>query len=380
LAPELQRELGWNELDYGHIVTAFQVAYALGLALCGWLVDRIGTRLGMLLAVCLWSIAAMVHGIGSTVGHFALARGCLGIAEAANFPAAIKSVAEWFPRRERALAIGIFNSGSNLGAIVAPIIVPLIAVRFGWRSAFFVVGALGFAWVVVAIVFFRPPGQYERLQLQEGEQKPLIRNQKRLGWGAMLRRRETRAFAAAKFLTDPVWWFYLYWTPKYLHSTFGLELTAIGVPLVVIYLCADVGSIGGGWWSGRLMAHGVSAARARLRVMLWCAVAVVPVLVLSSAASLVGAVTILGLATAAHQAWSANLFASVADSIPEEEVGSVVGIGGMAGALGGVLIAQCAGYSLQFTGSYLPLFVVCSSAYLVAWEILRRGVLPSEHR
>lgn len=378
LAPELQRELGWSEIEYGHIVTAFQAAYALGLVLCGWLVDRVGARWGLLLAVSLWSVAAMAHGVGRTVTHFALARAGLGLAEAANFPASVKSVSEWFPRHERAFAIGIFNSGSNLGAIVAPLLVPVIAVQYGWRAAFFLVGALGFVWVLFAAALFRSPSGEQQSVLQ-GQEPTQDSEQQRVGWAAMFSRRETRAFAAAKFLTDPVWWFYLYWTPKYLHSTFGLELTAIGVPLVLIYLCADVGSIGGGWWSGRLIKRGVGVARARSRVMLWCALAVLPVSALASSSSLVGAVAILGLATAAHQAWSANLFASVADTIPHGGVGSVVGIGGMAGAIGGVVLAQGAGYSLHFTGSYLPLFVVCSVAYIVAWTIIRRGVRPAPH-
>jgi ACS family hexuronate transporter-like MFS transporter len=373
LAPELQRELGWSEIEYGHIVTGFQVAYAVGLVVCGWLVDRMGPRWGMLLAVSLWSLAAMAHGVGRTVVHFAFARGCLGLAEAANFPASVKAVSEWFPRHERAFAIGIFNSGSNLGAIVVPLLVPFIAMQFGWRVAFFVVGALGFVWVAAALVLFRSPSPEQQSLLHEPAREHVAGNQ-RVGWAAMLLRRETRAFATAKFLTDPVWWFYLYWTPKYLHSTFGLELTSIGLPLVVIYLCADVGSIGGGWWSGRLIKRGLGAAQARSRVMLWCALAVLPVVALALSSSLVGAVAILGLATAAHQAWSANLFASVADTVPHGEVGSVIGFGGMAGAIGGVLLAQTAGYSLHFTGSYLPLFMVCSVAYLVAWTVIRRAM------
>jgi ACS family hexuronate transporter-like MFS transporter len=366
LAPVLQAELGWSESEYGHIVTAFQAAYALGLLGCGWLVDRIGTRWGLIVAVSLWSVASATHGVARSVGQFALARFGLGLSEAANFPASIKSVSEWFPQRERALAIGIFNSGSNLGAIVAPLIVPFIALQYGWQTAFFVLGAAGFLWVGVAMVLFRPPRASER----PVECNPATTSTA-LSWRVMLRRRETVAFACAKFLTDPVWWFFLYWIPKYLHSTFGVELSGMGLPLVVIYLFADVGSIGGGWWSGRLIGKGLAPLVARRRVMLWCALLTLMVMVLAYRADLWVAVAVLSLATAAHQAWSANLFSTVTDSVPQAGVASVVGIGGMAGALGGMLLAQVAGYSLELTGSYVPLFIVCSSAYLVAWGVLR---------
>jgi ACS family hexuronate transporter-like MFS transporter len=366
LAPVLQAELGWSESEYGHIVTAFQAAYAFGLLACGWIVDRIGTRWGLIVAVSLWSVASAIHGMARSVSQFALARFGLGLSEAANFPASIKSVSEWFPQRERALAIGIFNSGSNLGAIIAPLTVPFIALRYGWQTAFFVLGAAGFLWVGVAMALFRSPDASER---------PIDSNpataSTALSWRVMIRRRETIAFACAKFLTDPVWWFFLYWIPKYLHSTFGLELSGMGVPLVLIYLFADVGSIGGGWWSGRLIGKGIDPLLARRRVMLWCALSTLMVMVLAYQADLWVAVAILSLATAAHQAWSANLFSTVADSVPQAGVASVVGIGGMAGAVGGMLLAQVAGYSLELTGSYVPLFMVCSSAYLVAWGILR---------
>jgi ACS family hexuronate transporter-like MFS transporter len=366
LAPVLQAELGWSESEYGHIVTAFQAAYALGLLGCGWLIDRIGTRWGLIVAVSLWSVASATHGVARSVGQFALARFGLGLSEAANFPASIKSVSEWFPQRERALAIGIFNSGSNLGAIIAPLTVPFIALQYGWQTAFFVLGAAGFLWVAVAIVLFRPPGDSERPVDAAPAQV-----QTAIPWRVMLRRRETVAFACAKFLTDPVWWFFLYWIPKYLHSTFGVELSGMGLPLVVIYLFADVGSIGGGWWSGKLISKGIDPLVARRRVMFWCALSTLMVMVLAYQANLWVAVAILSLATAAHQAWSANLFSTVADTVPQAGVGSVVGIGGMAGAIGGMLLAQVAGYSLELTGSYVPLFIVCSSAYLVAWGVLR---------
>lgn len=366
LAPDLQRELGWSELQYGHIVSAFQGAYALGLLLCGWIVDRLGTRLGLLLAVTCWSLVSMAHGLAQTAAHFAYARFGLGLAEAGNFPASVKSVAEWFPKHERALAIGIFNSGSNLGAVVAPLVVPYVAITFGWRYAFYVLGFIGFIWVVAALVFFRAPKR-----IPEASQSSSPCPVKPHTWREVVCRRETWAFAVAKFLTDPIWWFYLYWTPKYLHSSFGVELMSMGLPLVVIYLCADLGSIGGGWWTGRLMQRGLAGSEARMRVMLRFAVLVLAVIGLVKADNLFSAVALLSLAVAIHQGWSANLFATVSDTVPREAVASVVGIGGMAGALGGVLFAQGTGHILQLTGSYLPLFVVCGSAYLLAWVSMR---------
>jgi len=362
LAPELQRDLGWNEVTYGHIVTSFQTAYAIGLLCSGWLVDRIGSRVGLCLAVFLWSIAAMAHGLARNALHFAVARFGLGLAEAANFPASVKSVSQWFPERERPLAIGIFNCGANVGAIITPLVVPFLALRYGWQSAFYVLGGVGFVWLIVALVLFRMPPSV-------GSSRDAA--QRRLSWSEVIRWRTTWAFAGAKFLTDPVWWFYLYWTPKYLSSTFGLNLSGLGLPLVLIYLAADVGSVGGGWCSGVLVRRGMSEAQARMRVMFVCSMMVISVVALAYAESLVWAVVLLSLATAAHQGWSANLFASASSLAPKEAVATVVGIGGMAGAIGGVLLAEVAGHVLEYTGSYVPLFVVCASAYLVAWSFFR---------
>jgi ACS family hexuronate transporter-like MFS transporter len=362
LAPELEREFGWNEVTYGHIVTAFQTAYALGLLLSGWLIDRIGSRAGLAIAVFLWSLAAMAHGLARNAWHFAVARFGLGLAEAANFPASIKSVTEWFPEQERPFAIGIFNCGTNVGAIITPIIVPILAVSFGWQSAFLVLGAVGFAWLFLAWFLFRAPPQEAVRQTVAAE---------RAGWLQVLRLRATWAFAIAKFLTDPVWWFYLYWTPKYLSSTFHLNLMALGAPLVIIYLAADVGSIGGGWWSSHLVRRGHDARAARLRVMLVCSIVVLSVMALAYTKSMWLAIVLLSLATAAHQGWSANLFASASSLVPRDSVASVIGCGGMAGAVGGVLLAETAGHVLEYTGSYVPLFCACASAYIVAWMVFR---------
>jgi len=362
LAPELQRDFGWSEVTYGHIVTSFQTAYAFGLLFSGWLVDRVGSRVGLSLAVFLWSIAAMAHGLARNALHFAVARFGLGLAEAANFPASVKSVSEWFPERERPLAIGIFNCGANVGAIVAPLVVPFLALRFGWQSAFYVLGGVGFVWLIAALFFYRTPISSAGALDVANESS---------SWREVIRWRTTWAFAGAKFLTDPVWWFYLYWTPKYLSSTFGLNLSGLGLPLVLIYLAADVGSVGGGWCSGVLARRGMSEAQARLRVMFMCSIMVLTVVALVHAESLAWAVLLLSLATAAHQGWSANLFASASSLAPKEAVATVVGIGGMAGAIGGILLAEVAGHVLEYTGSYVPLFLWCASAYFVAWIIFR---------
>ncbi len=362
LAPQLEREFGWSEVTYGHIVTAFQAAYAVGLLLSGGLIDRTGSRAGLALAVFLWSIAAMAHGLARNAWHFAAARFGLGLAEAANFPASIKSVAEWFPERERPLAIGIFNCGANVGAVLTPIVVPFIAITFGWQAAFLVLGMLGFVWLLLAWCLFRAP--------PEGASRP-ISGPTRVSWLQVLGSRATWAFVLAKFLTDPVWWFYLYWTPKYLSGSFDVNLMDLGIPLVIIYLAADVGSIGGGWWSSHLARRGHNAQSARLRVMLACSIVVLSVVALAYTRSMWAAVLLLSIATAAHQGWSANLFASASSLAPHDSVASVVGCGGMAGALGGIVLAEMAGHVLEYTGSYVPLFWVCASAYLVAWMLFR---------
>jgi ACS family hexuronate transporter-like MFS transporter len=362
LAPELQREFGWSEVTYGHIVTSFQTAYAIGLVGSGWFVDRIGSRLGLSVAVFFWSLAAMAHGLARNALHFVLARFGLGLMEAANFPASVKSVSEWFPERERPLAIGIFNCGANVGAVVAPIVVPFLALHYGWQAAFIVLGAAGFVWLVLALLLFRAPPDHVL---------PDLPRERAFGLRDVITWKATWAFMVAKFLTDPVWWFYLYWTPKYLSSTFGLTISALGVPLVVIYLAADVGSVGGGWLSGRLVKGGLTESSARLWVMLLCALAALSTVGLAYAASVTVAVLLLSIATAAHQGWSANLFASASSTVPRAAVGSVIGIGGMAGAVGGIVLAEVAGHVLEYTGSYLPLFVVCASAYLVAWSVVR---------
>ena len=372
LKPTLQTEIGFNEIDYGNIVFAFQLAYAIGLLLVGRLMDRLGTRKGFSVAVVVWSIAAMAHAWARSVGGFIAARFALGLGESGNFPDSIKTVAEWFPKRERALATGIFNAGTNIGAVVAPIIVPVITLRYGWPWAFIATGAIGFAWLVLWLFLYRRPEEHPRLS---GAELAYIRSdppetEARVSWGRLLRHRQLWAFAIGKFMTDPIWWLYLFWLPDLLHRNYGLNLTNMGLPLVVIYLVADVGSVGGGWLSSSLIKRGWSVNAARKTAMLICALCVVPIVFASRASTLWGAVALIGLATAAHQGWSCNIFTIASDMFPRRAVGSVVGIGGMAGSLGGMLIAKVTGYVLQWTGSYVAIFILAGSIYLVALGII----------
>ena len=373
LKPVLEKEMGWDENDYANIVVAFQAAYAIGLLCAGVVIDKLGTKIGYAVAITLWSLAAMSHSLATTVVGFAIARFALGLGEAGNFPAAIKTVAEWFPRRERAFATGIFNSGSNVGAIVAPLTVPIVAVTWGWQAAFIFTGLLSGAWLITWLLVYRTPEQQPKLSAAElayirsDPEEPVTR----IAWTQLLRHRQTWAFVAAKFMTDPFWWFFLFWLPKFLNSEYGLTLTGIGLPLVVIYVMADVGSIAGGWLAGRFIRLGWSANRARKTAMLICASCVLPIVFASQAGNLWLAVGLIGLATAGHQGWSANVFTLSSDMFPRRAVGSVVGIGGFAGAVGGMMISTFVGFLLETTGSYLPVFLIAGSAYLLALLVVQ---------
>ena len=364
--------IGWSEAQYGYVNTAFQAAYALGLLVVGNLMDRFGTRKGFSLAIIFWSVAAMCHALARSAFGFGGARFALGLGEAGNFPASIKTVAEWFPKKERALATGIFNSGSNVGAIVAPLVVPFIAINYGWQWAFIITGTLGFIWLAFWLMIYRRPEEHRRLSraelayIQSDPAEPATK----IRWARLVPHRQTWAFAVGKFMTDPIWWVYLFWMPKFLNTNYGLNITQIGLPLVVIYVAADVGSIGGGWLSSTLIKHNWSVNKARKTAMLVCALAVVPVMFAARASNLWTAVAFVSLAAAAHQGWSANLFTMASDMFPRRAIGSVVGIGGMAGAIGGMLIASAVGLILQYSGSYLPIFVIAGSAYLVALGII----------
>ena len=368
LAPFLQDEIGWSEIQYGYIVMAFQGAYAIGLLCAGALIDRFGTRIGYALAISVWSLAAMGHALAASVAGFVVARFLLGLGEAGNFPAAIKTVAAWFPRRERAFAVGIFNAGSNIGAIVAPLMVPIVAAAWGWQAAFLCTGVLSAAWLVTWLVFYRTPDQHPKLSAAElahirsDPPEPAVK----VPWLQLLRHRQAWAFVAAKFITDPVWWLFLFWLGKFLASEYELSLAKIGLPMIVVYLMADVGSIAGGWLAGRFMRLGWSANRARKSAMLVCALCVAPVILVTQVDNLWLAVGLIGLAMAGHQGWSANVLTLPSDMFPRQTVASVVGIGGFAGAFGGMGMSYFAGSQLQSTGSYGTIFLIAGSAYLVA--------------
>ncbi len=375
LAPLLQKEIGWSELQYSYIVTAFQAAYALGLLIFGWFVDRFGTKIGYSISVAFWSVAAMGHALARTAFGFGAARAALGLAESGNFPSAIKTVAEWYPKRERALATGIFNSGANIGAVVAPALVPWVTVTFGWPAAFVLTGLLGFVWLAFWLVLYERPERHRRLQPAERDHilsDPAEPAADKIPWRRLLRYPQTWAFVIGKFITDPIWWFYLYWLPKFLNGEYGLTLTKLGPPLIVIYTMTSVGSIGGGWLSSRLLKRGWTENRARKIVMLICALCVVPIVTVSRTGNLWVSVAFIGLAAAAHQGWSANLFTVVSDIFPKRAVGSVVGLGGMAGSVGGLLFAPFIGYILETSNNnYLIPFIVSGSAYLVALGIFQ---------
>jgi ACS family hexuronate transporter-like MFS transporter len=373
LKGDLQRAGIWDEIGYSWVVFTFQAAYALGLLIAGRVMDHLGTRKGFSLSVLFWSVAAMAHALASSVMGFAAARFALGLGEAGNFPASIKTTAEWFPKKERALATGIFNAGTNVGILVAAAIVPPITLNYGWRWAFIVTGLVGFVWLVLWLALYRRPEEHPRLSkaelayIQSDPAEPTTR----IPWKRLLPHRQTWAFAIGKFMTDPIWWIYLFWLPDFLNKNYKIDLKNIGIPLIIVYLIADVGSVAGGWLSSSMIKRGVSVNRARKTAMLICAIAVVPVVFAAKASNVWIAVLLVGLAAAAHQGWSANLFTTTSDMFPRRAVGSVVGIGGMAGAVGGMLISYVVGSILQLSGSYVPIFIIAGSAYLVAWVVIQ---------
>ena len=387
LKPTLQTEFGWTEMDYADIVFAFQVAYAIGLLAAGRMMDRLGTRLGFSVAIVIWSLAAMAHaeatwfgpGVATmlsavglvytgSVSGFIAARFVLGLGEAGNFPASIKAVAEWFPKKERALATGIFNSGTNVGALLVPLAVPWITVTYGWYWAFIATGAIGFFWLFLWWPIYKSPENHPKVSkaelayIQSDPPDPPAK----VPLAEILPHRQAWAFIIAKFLTDPIWWLYLFWIPDFFSRTYGLDLKKIGPPVFVIYLVASVGSVGGGWLSGWLLRKGWSTNAARKTAMLIFALAVVPIVFASGAGNIWVATMLVAIAAAAHQGWSANVFTLASDMFPRHAVGTVVGFGGMAGAVGGMSIAKITGKVLESTGSYVPVFMIAGSAYLVA--------------
>jgi len=375
LKPTLQQSIGLTEVSYGYIVDAFQIAYALGLLAAGRLIDKLGTRIGYMLVMAVWSLSAMGHALASTAMEFGFARFFLGLGESGNFPAAIKTVAEWFPQNERSLATGIFNSGANVGAILAPAIVPWVTLRYGWHAAFLTTGFFSALWIVWWLRNYRKPAEhptltsaelrhiYQEAAMEMGP-SPIV------PWRRLLGCRQTWAFSTAKFLTDPIWWFYLFWLPSYFSSRFNLNLSHLGLPLIIVYNVSAIGSIGGGWLPAPFRRLGLSSNYARLAAMLFCACLVVPIFTAPILKSEWAAIGLLSLAAGAHQGWSANLFTTTSDMFPRSAVGAVVGIGGMAGSVGGAIFAFFAGHILQLTHSYASLFGVAASVYVLALLVL----------
>ncbi|HJU67483.1 MAG TPA: MFS transporter [Gemmatimonadaceae bacterium] len=373
LAPTLSRELGWTETQYGDIVSWFSLAYAFGFLGMGRLLDRSGVRFGFAFAIIAWSAAAIGHAFARTATGFSVARAALGLGESGNFPGAIKAVAEWFPRKERALATGIFNAGSNVGAIITPLIVPWIALTWGWPMAFIVTGTLGLVWLIFWLWMYRAPEEHPKVTTAELAyiRSDPVESTVPVRWTSLLRHRQTWAFVLGKFMTDPIWWFYLYWLPKFLDAEYGIRLAQVAMPLIVIYLVADVGSVGGGWLSSALIKRGWTVNRGRKTAMLIAALLIVPTMFAPSAGSLWVAVSIVSVAAAAHQWWSANLFTTASDMFPRRAVASVVGLGGFGGAMGGMLFQRATGRVLEATGNdYVPIFLVCGLAYVSALAVI----------
>ncbi len=372
LKPTLQADLGWDESTYAGIVFWFQAAYAIGYIGFGRIVDRVGARAGYAIAFVVWTAAHMMHGAVHTVTQFALARAALGLGESGNFPAGIKAVTEWFPAKERALAVGLFNAGANVGAIVTPLVVPALTLAYGWRTAFVVTGAVSLVWLVAWVAIYRRPREQKRVSAAELawiESDPADSSTP-MPWAKIAGIRETWAYALGKFCIDPIWWFFLFWLPGYLGTRYHLDLKSFGPPLVVIYILSDVGSIAGGWASSRMMKAGKTVNFARKMTMLACAFAVTPMFFAQYIGDLWVAVLVIGLATAAHQAFSANLYTLPSDLFPRAAVGSVIGIGGAVGAVGGMFFSLYIGQILDRMGSYTPIFVVAGSAYFIALGII----------
>ncbi len=382
LKPTLEKEFSWSEQDYSRIVMAFSTAYALGFLLIGGWIDRVGTKKGYFFSVFFWSLAAVGHALARTTFGFGVARAFLGLSEAGNFPAAIKVVAEWFPKKERALATGIFNSGANVGAFIAPIMVPAILGAYGWEEAFIVTGAIGFVWLLFWWRMYEIPARQKKLSAEEfqyirAEDTAEDADTGKVKWLHLFSFRQTWAFIFGKFFTDPVWYFFLFWLPSYFATTFQLDLKKPSLELVVVYTATTIGSIGGGYLPGYLIRKGWSVNRARKTVMFFFACCVVPIILARYTTDIWQAVALISLATAAHQAWSANVFTTVSDMFPLKAVSSVVGIGSMAGSVGGILFPIFIGWVLDHykalgnigTG-YNIIFIICGCSYLVGWLLM----------
>lgn len=382
LKPTLEREFTWTETDFAHIVMAFTAAYAAGLLFFGWLIDKIGTKAGYSLSVIIWSISGMFHAVARSVTGFSIARIGLGIGEAGNFPAGMKAVAEWFPKKERALATGIFNAGTSIGVVVALLIAPWILVRYGWQEVFWITGALGFIWLILWLLLYEIPARQKRITTDElalitQGQENEVKVSRSIQWHRLFTLPQTWAFVTGKFLIDPIFWFFLFWLPSYFSSTFNLDLTKPSLQLMIIYTATTVGSIGGGYFSSWLIKKGWPTLRARKTVLLIFATLELSIISAQFVTDVWVAVALISLAVALHQAWATNMFTLASDMFPREAVSSVVGIGGMAGALGGILFPMLVGYLLDaykaqnnLTGGYNLLFTICGLTYLIAWAII----------
>ncbi len=382
LKPTLEKEFSWSESDYGNLVMAFQAAYAVGLMIFGGFIDKIGTKLGYAIAVAWWSTAGVLTAFAGSTFGFGVFRSLLGLGEGGNFPAAIKSVAEWFPKKERALATGIFNSGANIGAVAAPLMVPFILATFGWQVAFIITGGVGFIWLIFWWIAYELPAKQHKLSKEEllyiqSDNEPDTSQEEPVKWINLLAIRQTWAFIFGKMLTDPIWWFFLYWLPSYFSETFHLDLKKPSLELIVVYTATTFGSIGGGYISGYLIKKGWPVFKARKMAMLSFALAVVPIVFAQYCTNIWQAVVLISLAAAAHQAWSANIFTTASDMFPKKAVSSVVGLGGMAGSVGGILFPLIVGYLLDtyksqgnITAGYNIIFILCGGAYLLAWGIM----------
>jgi len=392
LKPYLETAFHWNSGDYANIEIAFKLAYSIGMVGVGRIIDKLGTKIGYALSTTLWSIAAMGHAVVSSTLGFGIARGFLGVTEAGNFPAAIKTVAEWFPQRERALATGIFNSGANVGAIIAPLSVPFIAENYGWQWAFLITGALGFIWLVLWMLVYDTPANSKRLSKAEFDyinadipaglpaESVVVEEKPKTSWGTLLGFRQTWAFALGKFLTDPIWWFYLFWLPDFLGKQYHLTGTAIALPVAAVYVLSSIGSIGGGYLPLQFIKRGMPAFQARKTAMLLIALCVFPIVFAQYLGQLNMwlAVLVIGIAAAAHQAWSANIFTTVSDMFPKRAVGSVTGIGGFAGGMGGIALSALVQKRMfvhyeqlgQLNKAYYIMFFICGGIYLLAWAVM----------
>ncbi|PWT97668.1 MAG: MFS transporter [Bacteroidetes bacterium] len=382
LKPVLTKEFGWSNTTFGTINGIFQFFYAVGLLLFGRFIDRIGTKLGYTISIIFWSVAAMCHALAGSTAGFIVVRSALGLGESGNFPAAIKAIAEWFPKKGRAFATGLFNSGANIGAVIAPIMVPWILGAYGWREAFIITGALGFLWLVCWIWLYQIPSKKKNISQKEydfirSDREETITDGKTVSWFKLLSFRQTWAFVFGKFLTDPIWWFFLFWLPGYFSDSFHLDLTKPAWPNVVVYSATTIGSICGGYLSSYLIMKGWPVFKARKTAMLFFAICVVPVLSARYFENMWAIVALISLAAAAHQAWSANIFTTASDMFPTRAVSSVVGIGGMAGSIGGILFQPFVGWLLDYFDKqgnkligYNLIFAICGCSYLLAWLVM----------